>query len=96
MRRFLEDFLSLLLRHASQDSENLSFSGFPLELLQAAEDLLLGLIADAAGVIENQLGGFGRSHLAVSFGQKCANDLLRVVDIHLTPEGLDVEGFRGH
>ena len=55
VRRALEDLLAFLLRHASQHAEDLALAGLALELLQAVEDLLLGLVADAAGVVEHQV-----------------------------------------
>jgi hypothetical protein len=60
MRRALENLLAFLLRHAAQDTEDLALAG-ALELLQAVEDLLLGLIADAARVVEDQPGVFAGS-----------------------------------
>ena len=62
-----------------------------LELLQPVKDLLLGLVADAAGVVENQLGFFGRLHPLVAFGQQRADDFFGVVRVHLAAEGLDVK-----
>ena len=93
MRSFLENLLAFLLRHAAQHRERLALAVFFLELLQPVEHLLLGFIADAAGVVEDQLGFFGRLHLLVALMQQRADDLFRVVRVHLAPEGLDVEGL---
>ena len=41
----------------------------------------------------NQVGLFGSFHLAVAFRHQGADDLLGIVRIHLTPEGLDVESL---
>ena len=69
----------------------LPFAVFFLELVQAVKDFLFGLIADAAGVVEDQLGRFHGLHLLVALVNQCSDDLLRIVRIHLAPEGLDVE-----
>ena len=60
VRRALEYLFALLLRHASQHAEDLALARRPLEILQAVEDLLFGLVADAAGVVEHQVGRFRR------------------------------------
>ena len=64
-----------------------------LEVVQAVEDLLLGLIANRAGVVEDEVGIFFALHLLVAFGDERPHDLFRVVEIHLAPEGLNVKGF---
>ena len=96
MRRALEDLLAFLLRHAAEHAENLALAGLALELLQAVEDLLLGLVADAAGVVENQVRRLRRLHLLIAFGHQRADHLFGVVRIHLAAECFDVEGFPGH
>ena len=53
MRRPLEYLLAFLLGDAADHGENFSLSRFAFEMLQAIEDLLLGLVADAAGVVKN-------------------------------------------
>ncbi len=95
VRRALEDFLAFLLRHAAQHAENLALAG-ALEMLQAVEYFLLGLIADAARVVENQPGVFGLRHLRVALFQQRADDFFGVVGIHLAAEGFEVEGLAGH
>ena len=64
-----------------------------LEMLQPVEDFLLGFIADAAGVVEDVVGFFGRLHLGVAFGQQRPDDFLGIVRIHLAAEGFDVKSF---
>lgn len=51
MRRFVEDLFAFLLSDASEYAENLTLARVPLELLQPAEDLLLGFVTDAASVV---------------------------------------------
>ncbi len=64
-------------------------------VVKAVEDLLLGLVADGTGVVENQPGlGFG-VHLSVALALKRADDFFRVMGVHLAAEGLKVEGFFG-
>ena len=96
MRRALENLLAFLLRHAPQHAEDLALARVALELLQAVEDLLLGLVADAARVVEHQLRILRRLHLRVAPGHERAGHLFGVVRVHLAAEGLDVEGFPRH
>ncbi len=49
--RALEDSLAFLLRHAAQYAENFAAAVIFLELLQSMENFLLGLVANAAGVV---------------------------------------------
>ena len=56
MRSALENLLAFLLRYASEHAENLALARSALELVEPVENLLLRLIADAAGVVEDQLG----------------------------------------
>ena len=63
------------------------------------EDFLLGLVADGAGVVEDEVGLLDRFDLAVALGNERADDLFGVMDVHLAAEGLEVErlvGANGH
>ncbi len=64
-------------------------------VVEAVEDLLLGLVADGTGVVENQPGLCFGVHLAVALTLKRANDFFRVMGVHLAAEGLKIEGFFG-
>ncbi len=88
IRRPLEDLFALLLRHAAQNAEALPLLVQLLEVVQAIEDLLLRLVADRTGVIENQPGIFFRLHPPVSLLLQRANHLFGVVGVHLAAEGL--------
>ena len=92
-RRALEYSLAFLLRHAPEYAENLAASVIFLELLQPMENFLFGLVANAAGVVHHQPGGLRRIDLRIPAVSQRADDLLRIVRIHLAPEGLDVEGL---
>ena len=59
------------------------------------KDLLLGFVADGAGVVKNQAGIFLALNLAIALVLQCANDLLRVMGIHLAAEGFYIKGFVG-
>ncbi len=94
VRRALEDLFAFLLRDAAEHGELLALALEPLVLVQAVEDLLLGFVADGAGVVEDQPGvGFVR-HLDVALMLQRADDLFGVVGVHLAAEGLDVKGLR--
>ena len=66
-----------------------------LVVVQAIEDLLLRLVADRAGVVEDQPGIFLRLHLPVALLPQRANHLFGVMGIHLAAEGLQIECFFG-
>jgi len=95
VRRALENFLAFLLCDAAEDSEF-----FPLRLKlfvigQTMKDFLLGLVADGAGVVEDEASVFDGRNLAVALGNQSANDFLGVMDVHLAAEGFEVEGLLG-
>ena len=99
MRRAIEDFFAFLLRHAAQHSEALALLLQLLVVGQTVEDFLFRLIADGACVVEDQSGFFDGGNLAVSLGQQRADNLLRIVDVHLAAKDFQVErlcGIRRH
>ena len=91
MRRALEDLLALLLGDAAEHGKALPFLLQLLEVVQAMEDLLLGFIADRAGVVEDEVGLLFALHLRVALRDERADDFFRVVEVHLAAEGLDVK-----
>ena len=62
-------------------------------LVQPVEDLLLGLVTDGAGVVEDEAGVGLVLDLGVALGLEGADDFFRVVRVHLAAEGFDVEGL---
>ena len=96
MRGPLEDLLPFLLGHAPQDGEELPLARGALELLQTVEDLLLGLVPNAARIVEHQPGILGPLDLRIAAVHERADHLLGIVRVHLAAEGLDVEGFPRH
>ena len=66
-----------------------------LVFVQAVKNLLFRLVADGTGVIEDQAGILFRLDLPVTFVLQCADDLFRVMGIHLAAEGLQIKGFLG-
>ncbi len=66
-----------------------------LVVVKPVEDLLFRFVADGAGVVEDQVGVGLDLNLAVALLLQCANDLFRVMGIHLAAEGFKVEGFFG-
>src|ERR1700732_1955273 len=96
MRSSLEDSLPFLLGNASDYGEYLALPGGALELIEAVEYLLLGFVTNAAGVVQNKRGGFGRLDLAVAAVNESSDDLLGVVRVHLAAEGFDVKRLTCH
>src|SRR5579872_1100647 len=89
----LENLFAFLLRDAAQHSKLFSFGLQFLEIGQSMEDLLLGLVADRTGVVENQIRLVNGLDLLVAFLDERADDLFRVVDIHLTAKSLKIKGL---
>ena len=89
----VEDPGALLLGDAADDGEALPFTVELLVLVEAMEDLLLGLVADGAGVVEDE-AGFGLvGGLGVALLQQRAHNFFGVVGIHLTAEGFDIKSL---
>ena len=85
MRRELEDVLPVVLGNAAQNAKSPSID-LLLEVRQPCENLLLRLIANGAGVVENQSGLVRRLHLRVAARGERASNFLRVVHVHLAAE----------
>ncbi|OIQ75414.1 hypothetical protein GALL_429140 [mine drainage metagenome] len=63
---------------------------------QIAEYLVLRLLADRAGVEQDEIGVLGILHgFVVLVGAEHVDHLGRVVRVHLATEGLDIEFFHG-
>jgi hypothetical protein len=62
-------------------------------LVEAVEDFLLGLVADRAGVVEDEAGVGFVGGLGVALLDEGADDLFGVVGVHLAAEGFDVKGL---
>src|SRR5262252_620717 len=93
MRRFLEDLFALLLGHAAQDGKLLTLRLQFLVVVETMENLLLRLVTNGAGVVEDEVSLFYRIHLAISLAHERTDDFLRVMHVHLAAEGLDVKGL---
>ena len=92
--RALEYLFALLLGDTANDGEFLSLFLKFFEIVEAVEDLLLGLVADGTGVVEDEVGLLDGVDPAISLGDERTDDLLGVVYIHLASEGFDKESFR--
>ena len=80
-----------LLRHAAADAQRAAGPrGAPIaQLAEVAVQLVLGLVADRAGVDDQQVGvGFIARRTQPGVVKEIL-DLLRVVDVHLAPVGAD-------
>jgi len=89
----LENLFPFLLGHAAEDSELLALGLQLLVIGEAMKHLLLGLVADRAGVVEDQVGLLDGLDLAIALLDERADDFLGVVDIHLASEGFEVKGL---
>ena len=93
MRRALENLFAFLLGHAAQHAKLLALFQQLLVIGEPIEDLLLRLVADGASVVQNQVSLLDRLHLPVALMHQRANDLFRVMHVHLAAEGFEVEGL---
>jgi hypothetical protein len=89
----LEDALAFLLGYAAEDGELFAFALETLVLVEAVEDLLLGLVADGAGVVEDQAGVGLVLDAGVALLLERADDFFGVMGVHLAAEGFDIEGL---
>src|SRR5262249_11650924 len=93
MRSPFKNLLTLLLCDAAQHCELLALSLKLLVVVEAMKDFLLGLVANRAGVVEDQVGLFYSFNLPVALADESTYYLFRIVYVHLTPERLDVKGL---
>ena len=92
------DLRALGLRHAARDANpQVGVRGLqPLEPAELGVDLLRGLLADVAGVQQDEVGVLGRIDRLIALGRQRLGHALAVVDVHLAAVGADVEaGHRG-
>src|SRR5436305_11496932 len=93
MRRALKYLFAFLLRDTPEHAEFLAFRLQLFKIRQAMEDLLLRLVTNGAGVVEDEVGLVHGLDLAIALLQQGTNDLLRVVDVHLATERLQIESL---
>src|SRR5207302_1494942 len=94
----LEDELPVLLGQASPDGD-LEVGPAPLQRLQVAEvpvELVVGVLPDAAGVEHDEVGLVGGADRLHPLLREQPGEALRVVLVHLAPEGPDPEALPGH
>src|SRR5262249_40858505 len=97
VRRSVEDVLLIFLRHAAEDADDLVGVALLVsaEPAESAVDFLLGVLADAAGVEEDDVGLSRLVGQDVALPAQRTDDQLAVEDVHLTADSFDVE-FPGH
>lgn len=87
----LKDALSLLLGDTAENAKLLAFALHTLVLVEAVKDLLLGFIADGAGVVEDQAGFCLIGDLDIALVLQRTDDFFRVMGVHLAAEGFDIK-----
>ena len=90
---FVEDALAFLLGDAADHGKLLAFALQAFVLVQPVEDLLLGFVADGAGVVKDEAGFVLHLGLHVALRLEGADHLLGVMGVHLAAEGLDIEAL---
>ena len=94
----VDEFAAPALRHAAQESEDLpptAFAVHPDDILHLAQGLLLGHVADTAGVQQHDVGLVFGSGQGIAAGQELGRDSLAVPLVHLATVGLDVNAGHG-
>ena len=93
----LEDQLLVLLGHAAEDADDLVGMAalVAAQPAQGAVDLVLGVLADGAGVERITSASVGSCGQLVALAAQAADDQLAVEHVHLAADGFDVE-FLGH
>src|SRR5512140_100293 len=82
------------LRHASRHPEHRARLHVPLELTDATQHPLLGVIANRARVDENDVCALGPAHLTIAVLREAAEHELGVARVHLAAVRFDVDGGR--
>src|SRR5215472_6040741 len=93
MRGAFENLFAFLLRNAAEHSKLFPLFLQLLEIRQPMKDFLFGFVTDGAGVVQNQISLLDSLHLSIAFLHERADDLFRVMHIHLAAEGFQIKGF---
>ncbi len=93
IRSLVEDLLALLLRHTPQHGELLPLTLQPLVLVQPVKHLLLGLVANRTGVVQNQPRLAFVLNAGIPLLLQRPNHLLGVMGVHLAAKGFDIESL---
>ena len=92
---FLEQLRSETLRHAAGNAHDGRRRHVPLQLAKPADDPLLGMIADRAGIDENDVRTLWTFHRDVPMRRELAEHQLGITHVHLAAVGLDVDRWHG-
>jgi hypothetical protein len=93
-----EHVAALLLSHTSSDTND-QVGAFSLEngkSSQETEDLLFGLFSNGAGIHYDKIRPFENRRWFISQWVQEPLDLIGVIYIHLTSDGVDIASFGGH
>ncbi len=95
-RRFLDQRGTVVLRHASQQSQPQLGTGMlePCQVVQAPQHALLGMLANRTGVEQDDVGVLGTGGGGVAGAAQHPADQLGVGDIHLATVGFDKDARR--
>ena len=84
------------LRHAPSDADDRPRLHVPFELAQPAEHALLSVVADRAGVDEDDVRSVGSFDGIIAMRRELSEHQLGVAHVHLAAVGFDVDGGLWH
>ncbi len=87
------DELLVFLGHAPEDADDLVGVVFFVssDSPEGAVDFVFGVLADATGVVQDDVGFFVRINQLIPAATECPHDQFAVEDVHLATDGFDVE-----
>ena len=94
--RLLQELRAESLRHASRHPDDRLRLHVALELTEAPDHPLLGVVADGAGVQQDDVGALGPLHRVVAGCGELSEHQLGIAHVHLAAVRFDVDGRSGH
>ncbi len=91
-RSAFENFFAFLLGEAAEHADDFAVR-YRFPVAQARENFLRGFFADAAGVVEDEIGLRGSGDRAIALPLEHAGNFFAVVVVHLAAEGFDEVGL---
>ena len=92
MLRLIEQARAKALCHAAGDTDDATGRHVPLQLAESTNHTLLGMVANRAGVEQDDVGAIRYVDRVIACGGQLAEHELSVADVHLAAVGFDEDG----